>query len=323
MIYQPNKINILEGDWVDQTWWSKDTDPSSVFSRLLSAGFQILKESTLPFNRLYDQMFWGSFRSVHRTFLAKVDFRHWYADEEDFQNYVRNISSIPFSAVAIAESPFGYERPLQIQPDFFEKKMYERLRFLATAIKNRHPKTKIVSPRICVVEPEFRESYLEFFIHNRDLFDIYSLDCAYDMSEMNTAVLTSFLSEVLRVLPKEVWITRWAVPASDQLLKSEFVMTPSWKPIGTTEASLRLRSVFDSIETITGGKSKWFYSGCGKDDYHPSLKVCEPLWQRCPHIVAKWTGGWNHSHVMGLVTHENEVKEPILSMLIDLHDRYK
>lgn len=318
---KPDKINIIEGDWIDKTWWSKDANPGSVFRRLQSAGFKIFKELVLPFNRLYDDHFWGGLQSAHNIFLAKIDFRHWYYDDDEFQEYVRKVSSIKFPAVMLGDSPYGFEKPGQVSLRSFEKKLFDRTKILSQTIKNNHPETKIVSPSISLVDFDVKDMYLEYFLHNRNRFDVYSLDYTYDITEQSTASLTALLNEVLRVLPKDVWITRWAMSACDELVQNPFSIAPSlWKPLNELEASMRLKIGFETIESITGGRSKWFYSGCSKDEYHPSGKVIESLWRKHPHLYKDNSTSWNYSNFMGLITYKNVIKEPLLEALIELHE---
>lgn len=320
LLQSPDKINVLEGDWIDKTWRSQDITPNSVLSRLSQSGFKTFQESLLPFNRLHDDDFWGSFRAIHKIFIAKIDFRHWYYNDDEFQDYVRKVSSIQFPAVMLGDSPYGHERPRQVQVESFEKKLFERTKILSDAIKNKNPKTKIISPSVCLVDYEFRDKYLEYFLYNRQYFDVYSLNCAYDTDERSLALLTALLNELLQVLSKEVWVTRWSVCSSDELVQNTFTIADAnWKPPHPSESAQRLKSVFTTIESITKGKSKWFFSGGFKDEYHPSSKIVEPIWKKYPHLYPESSPVWGPSHFMGLVDYHNKIKEPILEALIDLH----
>lgn len=318
-----DKISILEGEWIDRTWLSEAGD-IDLLSRLSKAGFSIQQEHTLPLTRLHDDNFWGSLRSVHRIFMARIDHRHWYFDDEVFHDYVRKVSNIRFPAVALGDSPYGHEYPRQVGLDAFEKKLFERTKILADAIKNKHPDTLIVSPHICVVDYNLRERYLDYFVHNRKHFDVYGLNCCFDMREQSVAVLTALLNEVLYILKKDVWVTRWSVPACNEKIQNPNVMAaPSWRPMFVEEAAIQLKNIYEAVENITGGRSKWFFSGCSKDEYHPSKKVPESLWLTDPHMRVASTPMWNFSHFTGLVDYHNKVKEPILQSLMNLHENPK
>ncbi len=314
---RPDKINLLEGEW------TRNVTGTPVYTNLLKSGFRALREQTLPLTRLYDDNYWGVLRSVHTVFLAKLDFRHWYYDDDVFYEYMKRVSSIRFPAICLFDSPFGHEMP-NVDIDVFEKKLFDRTKVFYNTIKHKHPDTIIVSPSICITDERYRDRYRDYFVHNRRYFDVYSMHCSYDVNEQNTALLMAFLNEVLQIAPKEVWVTRWSVPSSDVPIMSPSTMGGiTWHPVRWAEASHHMLNVFQGVEDLTKHKTRWFFTGCGFDEYHPDKQVQEPLWVQYPHLYPKSTLSWNYSHFLGLLTYDNKVKEPILDTLLKLHEQNK
>lgn len=311
-----DKINILEGNWIDRRVWSKDTAEDSLYHTL--SKIKTFSEIDLPISHLFDDAFWGALRSSNKHLLGRVDFRHWTYSDEDFYFYAKRIASVEFPAIILGDSPYGYERPSFVDDAAFTKKLFERMGILSKSIKAQFPKTKIVSPSVCIVDEPYRSKYLDFFIHNRNLFDVYSLNCAYDMQEQSTAILTAFLNQVVSVLPKETWVTRWSVPSSATEISGTNSIS-SWTPFNFRAAESRLKTVFADIESITSGKAKWFFTGCTKDDYDPFLKVSEAIWKPAWHVFPDNSNSWNYSHFMGLVDCNSNQKEPIIKALLDLY----
>jgi len=201
-----------------------------------------------------------------------------------------------------------------------EKKLFERTKILCSLLKNRQPQVKIISPSITIIDERMRSRYLDYLVHNRNFFEYHGLNCCHDMKEQTMAVLTSFLSEMLRLSRKEVWITRWSVPSSYSVVTSNNLGGLDWQVPHPKESALLLKSVFSNIETITKGNSKWFFSGTSKDEYHPAKKIPTRLWQDAPHILRQ-SDAWDYSHFLGSISYDDKLKEQILDTLKSLHEQ--
>lgn len=297
----PKKINIIDGEWLDK---------STLFlGKLDLAGIQRFRETNLPFSRVYDKLFWGKMQGHHDTFFAKIDFRHWYHDDEDFHQYVHQITRIRFPCVIIAESPYTHEYPRQVNINAFEKKLFNRTRFLIDSIKNKHPQTNILSPAICVVSSEHRNRYLDYFLQFRSDFDYYTMHCI-NVPERDMVSLSAFFSEISAILPKELWITRWAVPSCDNGSSHGI----GSEVLSSMLAAKKIQNMFETIEILTKNRSKWFFSGCTKDD--TSGKMKESLWSKNSQVFVEDVSAWNN--FLGIVSQDHKMKDPIVDILLKL-----
>lgn len=307
-----NKINVMEGNWLDKRYYN------TILPQLQEEGIESAVEEIIPLTRLYDDSYWGSLRSIHRIDLALVDPMLLHASDAEFHQYARKLSTINFPAICIFQDPYGFERPKEIDIDAFERKLFERTKVLCQLIKAKNPDTIIVSPAINDIK-EHRERYMDFFTHNRSLFDVYAVHCCNDMKEHSLARVTSLLSEVLSVLSKEVWITKWAIPCLERRLTNTGFM--NWSPITYMVACQRLRHSFVIIESITKGKSKWFYSGMGIDAFGVNLRAgSHEYWNplSSAFIPSEYSPTWDFYHFIGMMTDRGDIKDPLFESFIKL-----
>ncbi len=306
------KINVLEGPWIDSEYHKL------VYPRIEQSKISSFRQQTLPITQLHNDTYWGELRSVHRIDIAIPDSRHWFLDDNDFDLYVKRLSSVEFPVFCIFESPFNTE--LSIDFEVFVKKLFERVSKLVAAIKEKHPATIILSPAIGVVKEDHKNQYLDFFIQHRNLFDGYAVHCCNDMTEHVLGQLSSFLNQVMNILPKPLWITKWAVPCYDAKIINTHTMGPEiFKPYTSGAAIQRLHRSFFLIESIALAGSQWFYVGLGRDAYRPR-RVPGPheFWNACstPAVSEEYSHSWKYWHFLGMSTSEGQLKTAFLDSFL-------
>ncbi len=302
---KPHKVNLLESD-LDKSYFNK------VLPRLDQ--IPNFKEIFFPLTRLYDENFWTTVRSVERFFIARTDYRHWLYEDSVFEKYVEKIVSTNSPAIVLFDPPYETQ-PSSLNILDFEKKLFERTKYFAKMIRSHCPGTTILSPPICLVD-ELEDRYLEYFVHNRTLFDVYALNCCHDFEDSSNARLFAFLNQILEVLHKPVWITQWAVPSCDHPISNALSLGPiSWKPVGHAEAVKRMRDLYRSVNQICNDKTTWFYTGLGKDDYNPDGRVSD-LWTG----YSKKSDIWDFMHFTGLLAFNGSVKEQMLDSLLEISE---
>lgn len=307
------KINTLGGPWVDNTDFYK-----SVYPQIEQYKIPFFRQRTLPITELSNDQFWGQLRSAHRIDIAIPDSRHWFLDDEDFERYVERLSSVQFPVFLIFESPFVHEIPVNLEA--FTKKLFERTSRLVAAIKEKHPSTTVLSPAIGVVKEECKNQYLDFFIQNRNLFDGYAVHCCNDMTEHVLGQVATFLNQVMNILPKPLWITKWAVPCYDGKVMSPHVIGPAGcEPYNSNTAEQRMQRSFSLIESIASAGSQWFYVGLGRDIYRPR-RVPGPheYWSQnsIPVLPEEYSHNWQYWHFLGLFTAEGQLKTSLLNSFV-------
>lgn len=314
MINALRKVNVLEGEWLDLLY------RTLVLPELTKVNLPILRESVIPLIHLHDREYWRTLHTLHRIFLAKFDHRLWYYDDEIFLEYVHKFATVAFPAVSLFETPFDYECPLGnasgSELDMFQKKLYERSKIASRIIKQEQPDTIILSPAICLTAHS--ERFVEYIVHNRNLFDVYAMHCCFDGGETDTAELTTLLQQSLKALRKPVWVSRWSMPSCAHPIESRAIQTVDWRPMSHIEASAKIKHLFFIIDDITKSKSKWFYTGLGQDVYHPNKPVKHPFWSSCSHYPTKPFVTWTMYDFMGMYDYEGAIKDPILTTLKEL-----
>lgn len=307
------KINAIAGPWVDKDFHTK------IYPRLDEAGIPVFRQEVLPLTRLYDDNYWWELRSAHRIDFAILDYHHWQYDDDVFDKYLERVASVRFPVVCLAECPFGFERPLRVDPKDFAVKLFERTREMSVAIRGKHPGTVLLSPGIGLIDEKLSRLYLDYFIHNRQFFDGYALHICGDLKEHSMGQVSSFLNQVLGILPKKLWITKWAVPSFEgKVINAQVIASSGWEPFQVKEAVQRLERSFSFIETIAPAGSHWFYTGTGKDYYRPKRQSGpQEFWNPVISAVTpqEYSHGWGHRHFLGLMDSDGNVKEPLFQGL--------
>lgn len=307
------KINAIAGSWVDGDFHAK------IYPRLDEIGIPIFRQEILPLIRLYDDKYWSGLRAAHRIDFAVLDHHHWQYGDDVFEKYLERVASVRFPVVCLAECPFGFERPLQVEPKDFAIKLFERTRRISAAIREKHLGTILLSPGIGLIAEELSRLYLDYFIHNRQFFDGYALHICNNMREHALGQVSSFLNQVLEISPKKLWITKWAVPAfSGKVINTQVIASSGWEPFQMKEAVQRLERSFAFIETMASAGSHWFYTGTGRDYYRPKRKSGpQEFWSPATSSVIpqEYLHSWEYWHFLGLMDSDGSVKEPLLQGL--------
>ena len=311
------KVNVIESLWVDSNYYS------TIRPKLSEANIPILRQTVLSLTRLYDDVFWKELQNDHKIDIAVPDYRHWYYDDDVFDLYVKHIASVHFPVFCMFECPFGFEYPSKISGTVFSNKLFERTKKLASAIKKNFSDTIILSPAIGIIEEKFRSLYLDYFVHNRQYFDGYAVHVCNDMTDYSLGKVSSLLTQVMKVLSKKLYVTKWALPVFDGDIINIKSMEPlNWKPHQTTEAETRLTRSLSLIDSIASVGSHWFYVGLGRDLYHPRQSSSEQVFwnqSKLPLIPDHWHDYWNEWrfwHFLGMSESDGKLKEQFLSTFI-------
>lgn len=309
------KINALEGPWVDADAHGK------VYPRFDQASIPIFQQQTLPLTQLHNDDYWWGLRAANPIDIAVPDYRHWWYEDKVFEEYVERLASIRFPVFCLAESPFGFELP-EIDLKTFARKVFERLQLLSLSIRKNHPETVVLSPGIGLIEEKYRRFYLDFFVQNRHLFDGYALHICNDMREHSLGQIASFLNQVITVVNKPLWITKWAIPAFEgRVVNTQVMGGVGWEPSSYSEASRRLMKSFTFFESVASEGSYWFYTGTGKDVYKPRRVVGpKEFWEpnNSAFISKNHTQDWHYRHFLGMLTADGVFKERLFRGIAQL-----
>ncbi len=311
-----SKINVMEGEWTDEHYYK------SLLPLIQDADIPSVRCEVLPITRLHDETYWGGLRSIHRIDIAMLDPRQWYLDDDDFYAYIREVSRIKFSAISLFEHPYGLDRPRLIDLDSFERKLFERTKIAVQIIRGKQGSDiQIISPAITDTNVEYHDRYVDYFMHHRNSFDVYALHLCNDMQEPTIGRVVGLLNQILRILPREVWVTKWAIPSVDHKVStSGIVGETSWQPLSQAAASQRLRHTFTVTEAATKRKCQWFYSGMCQDAYSPR-HVPSPVdfWGKSMvYDVDAYNYEWGFQHFLGMFDYQNNIKDGLFGTFIDL-----
>jgi hypothetical protein len=309
-----SKIQALQCKWLTSEFSTK------VLPLLYENGIEVVREEELTLTKVFDEAYRAKMLTTQPT-LSRLDHRHWYYDDEVFVNYIHTVSAFNLPAVCLFDSPFGYELP-NADIHVFEKKLYERTELAYQILKTNSPTTTVVSPAICIIDPEHQERYLDYFIHNRSFFDVYGLHCIYDMKEQTTGLLTALLTQVLGALRKPVWVTRWAVPSCEHRVENPFaILASNWTPMNHNAGAAALRAGFRAIEDLCK-ETRWFFAGLGKDDYGAEKDV-PSMWDNSMYPMPETEiRAWDFYHFLGALTYQNQIKQPILDAFFEIAKKH-
>lgn len=308
------KVNVLQGSWVDKFY------RESVRPKLEASNISIFSEKLLELTHLHDDGYWGGLRSSPNAQFAVIDHRHWYYDDDTFNQYVKRIVSVKFPIVRIFELPFGFEKP-NIEVNEFAKKLSERTARLSEAIKEAHPQTILLSPGIGVMPDDYISPFLNFIINSRSFFDGYAVHVCNDMSEHVLGKLGSLLAQVMEVLPRKIWITKWAAPSFEGVVANSGVIGPlAWEPMNYNQARHRMRRAFSVIDSASPLGSHWFYTGLCRDIYKPRRTPSPQEFWNTPSmfIPESYQYMWNFRHFLGMGTFDGTLKKVHMESFLQL-----
>ena len=310
----PSKIHVLEGSWLGKSYQDQ------VLPILTKEKVPVVRERLIPISDLHSANQWASLRNeVDNIDIAVLDYHHWYYDDNMFYQYIQQVANCKFSSVCIFEHPYGWERPRNVDLYSFEKKLSDRTKLVCKLLRLKSPNTKLVSPAIRVLDADIQKRYLNYFIQHRYLFDIYAVHCCTEITDHSLGALSSFLNQVLKMLTKTVWITRWSVPScDDKIISSQIVQATEWDQISTIEASAKLKTMYKIINEVTSGHTNWFFTGVGKDMYHPA-KQPPDIWNvNRTYLSDEVSSNWQPEHFIGAITHDNKIKHQIINSFLEL-----
>jgi hypothetical protein len=302
------KINVLEGAWVDSFYHK------AIYPQFENASIPIFRQQVLPLLRIFDETYWANLRAAHKIHFACIDPHHWGYDDAIFGQYVERISSVFFPVVCLFESPYGLEMP-SVETVAFSEKLFERTTLLVNAIKEKHPSTIILSPAIQHTKEMYLNYYLDYFVQNRSLFDGYAVHCCNDMSEYALRKITSFLEQLMKAVPKKIWITKWGVPTHEGTIINAVVGPSDSQPLDYKVGYQRLQRSFAVIDSLASQGSHWFYTAIGKDSYNPHRKPSpSEFWNPDMACVTpnEYSYAWQFRHFLGLATSDGKIKSSLI-----------
>jgi hypothetical protein len=295
-------IRALEGEWSDEHY-------HTIIHPILSAHLKPARQQALPITRLHDDQFWESCRNSD---IYVLDYRSWYLDQSEFYKYALQISNIQNSAIVLFENPFGVERP-NIDDSSFRGLLNSRTNLLANLIRS-HSNSKIISPAIRIFDYQTERKCLDYFINNRKLFDIYAVHCCDEMDDRNIGSLCSLLNQAMKLYPKPVWVTKWAIPCFDTPVENSM-----WIPTSTEVSARQMKNIHRDICNISITGLEWFFVGTGTDKYSPTENVPLNMHSNLPYIPDKQSLQWNKEHFLGSADYLGNVKQNILNQIIELN----
>lgn len=309
----PNKIYALEGNWLGESYKElilpilERANISRVCERVISLADS---RNALYLSSLDDE--------IDDIYIAVLDYHLWYYDDDTFYKYIKTIASRKFRAVSIFEHPFGWERP-RIDIYSFEKKLYQRTETACNIFRSICPKTRIVSPAIRVLDESLQKRYLDYFLHHRNLFDVYAVHCCTEITDHLIGALATFLHQVLKVLTKPVWVTRWSVPSCDHKITSNFsIKATNWSQISSAEASIKLRTMYNTLNDVSRDEISWFFVGLDKDVYSPFSSPPD-FWNLSRiYLSDDVSTVWMPEHFIGGISHDGKIKQHVINAFLDL-----
>lgn len=226
--------------------------------------------------------------------ILLLDRSHWFWDYQTFKEYLDIVLLSEISAIGLIDCP--YLGPISFDPPFVVDQLTRHYEILFNKVKKIKPDVVVLSPVLCALSDDKIRSYLDFFIKSRNFFDVYSLAIYHDFSDRTEARLNTFVSEVLKILRKDVWITHWAIPSVKDELQG--IMTYE-------TAAAKIRNSFMMVNALAGGQAKWFISALGKDGTEFPM---DSLFYQ--HNIIK--------PYIGLLDSQGRVKQPIVKAFCSL-----
>ena len=250
--------------------------------------------------------------------VYSLDYRHWYYDDTVFDAYITDIANMRLPYLFVFDKPFDHERPWKISIEEFSKRLAIRAQKVASTMRQFSPETKLISPWISVLSPECRDAFHQFMVKFCDLFDIYSVLCSNDMTDISSGMISSFLVDVVHSSKKPAWLL-CAISASDYpVVQVSRSVKEKYKPFSEQAAVFKLKQLYELFNKITD--STLFYFGIEKDVFLPDK---EPgiLDNRIPLDMYMFEKEWSWCHYLGMMYHDNRIKTKLLRGLLDLAEK--
>ena len=234
-------------------------------------------------------------RPYAKSDIVILDNSHFFYNDKDFVKYIETILENKFDAIGFLDCPFL--DPLQFESKFVISMLTERYRILYDAVKSKSNAT-VFSPAICYLSKDAMRNYLDFFVRSRNFFDVYSIGLYHDFSDVTIAQFNTFISEVMRILKKEAWVTHIAIPSGKN--KMQGLMTYE-------DASVKLLNQFHALNALAGKHTKWFLPSIGRDG-----SITEYTYDSIYYFNS------NLRPYIGLLDKNGNKKEPIIDALIKM-----
>ena len=266
----------------------------------------------------------NKFKIYHIDFCIQ-DYKTWYYSDEDFLCYLQGQIGPKIKYLCLFEQPFNYI-PSGVSTEAFIKKLYQRTEQIINFSRKNFQETKILSPPIYIIQEQYRQLYIDYLVYFRNDFDIYALHCVNDYSEHSLAKLYSMTREVMSILPKEIYVRKWAVPSRDQemLIRNQSLSSQLLNSVMTYDAAARkLKEVFKDINFIGAKGVEWFYTGVYQDGYdHKKTPTPDQYWNPLvpEYHAASYDYSWQFFHFLGTKNYQGIIKQPIVDTLLELSE---
>lgn len=309
-----DKISAVQNNWLD------DYYHLSIKPILEVNAVPIINTQTIPLTRLYDVDYWVQLQK-NELGIVYLDYRHWLYDDETFRQYVSKVASLRFRAVVISELPFDFES-FSFDKNVFDKKLLNRTEFCYKQFKKSNPQNIVLSPIVNCVSYENMDRHLNYFSNCRNMFDVYNAYMCNDLKDQTTGYALSLLGQVYKILPKPVWITKWALPScSEATANSLKKKNAKWIPPTVETACQKLSFLYTAVESICNKQTHWFFIGLGRDVFH-SNKTPHGLdwWDKAENQIKYKSehGVWDFTDFLGIMDFYGEIKQPLLDHFIDI-----
>lgn len=244
-----------------------------------------------------------------------LDYRHWYYNDDVFEQYLNRVLSFKPEYLFIFDKPFDHERPWKIDTPTFEKKMIYRAERIKSFFKNNSPETQLVSPFIFSVHDLYLKAYSNFLALTHHLYDYYSVFCSNDMSDMSIGRINSLLKEILNHSDKPI-IVFVAIPCGKNKNSEDY--SPFNEKVAT-EKLVQLINLFNSISQ----NCYYFYFGIDKDVYDENKKPSPfDFWNNeMPLDTYIMEYKWDWHSFLGLTDSRGKVKIGLMKTILDIAEK--
>jgi len=104
------------------------------------------------------------------------------------------------------------------------------------------------------------------------------------------------------------------VPSYEGDIPPTIMGIPVVKPMTYKKASLRLKYVYELLETIARQRTQWFFTGAGRDRFNRTTPEKDDFWMD----IDFYYYGWRYEHFMGLIDSDNQPKKEVVTALMEL-----
>lgn len=306
------KIYAAEGDWLDSQY---EINVKPLFEQ---NDVSVVVYKKIPLIKMYDENFWNSDQST--CDVAFVDDRLWEQGDDYFQYYIQRLAKIKCQAIVVFD--YIYQEKLPYDVVFYQKKLIQRTQLAAKIIKENNRQAVLISPCVNLFSNTYWHQHIDYFRQMRNCFDVYGYSMCHDFSEQALAKSQSALKQVFDMLNKDVWINKWSIPCSGEseinYLKRQ---KNNYLPYDLETARKKMTHLFTQTESMCNNKTKWFFTGTGKDEFHKDRKIQNIDYCNAREKISLAYSDrceWNHSHFIGSMNYAGELKQHIVEHLLHI-----